>query len=54
MQTNDDYLLMARPPFDPFVRMQEKDIDCVYQRNSMEHWGAEKLAETMEGNVDLS
>jgi hypothetical protein len=54
MRMDDDSLLMARLPFDPFVRMQENDLDYAYRRNSMEQWGVKKLAEIMEGHVNLS
>lgn len=54
MRMDDDSLLMARPPFDPFVQMQEKGLDYAYRRNSIEHWGVKKLVEIMQKHVDLS
>lgn len=49
---DDDSLLMAPLPFDPFERMQRRNLIYAYRRVASDQWGVEKLWEVSKAYID--
>lgn len=54
MRMDDDSLLITSPPFDPFKRMEDKGLEYVYRRLSMEQWGVSKLKEIIKRHIPIT
>jgi hypothetical protein len=54
LRMDDDSLLTADFPFDPFRRMDEQNLTYAYRRVASDHWGIENLWKISKPHIDLT
>ena len=52
LRMDDDSLLVESAPYDPFIRMKERNLTYAYRRNSFDRWGSDKLWEIARPHVE--